>query len=155
MSRESFSLNKISNGEEIFSFSICDSRSSGYSYVTTYQGYKSENAVGNSGIWYDCKTGEISSVLDPKTGKKIDKSSIDNSILNTYKFETIHYTGGDRYSGETKNGKRDGYGIYYFNDGRFWLGQWKDGQRDGYGALFDRNKFVISTGKWLGDTKVF
>ncbi|MDR0829253.1 MAG: hypothetical protein LBN95_03965 [Prevotellaceae bacterium] len=147
---EFFSLYKIFNGEEVCDFSICNGNG-GYSFVTTLDGWNS----GKSGIWYDCSTGEIVSVNDAKTGKRIERNSIDKSILNTYKFETIFYTDGDKYSGETKNGKRDGYGIYYFNDGRFWFGQWKDGQREGYGALFDRNKFVISTGKWVGDTKVF
>ena len=69
-----------------------------------------------------------------------------------YRFECLHYTGGDFYLGETKNGLRHGQGIYYWSNGNHWYGTFSENYRQGYGALFceDGN---IDYGLWLGDDK--
>ncbi len=70
-----------------------------------------------------------------------------------YRFEAMNYANDDRYVGETYNGQREGYGIYYWHDGKFWYGQYKDNVRNGYGILFgDDHKVVV--GKWLGNDMV-
>lgn len=39
-----------------------------------------------------------------------------------------YWAKGDRYEGDWKNDKRDGYGIQYNADGSVWFkGQWKNG----------------------------
>lgn len=70
-----------------------------------------------------------------------------------YRFEAMNYANGDRYVGETYNGKRHGYGIYYWNDGKFWYGQYKENIRDGYGILFGEDHKVLVR-KWLGNDLV-
>jgi hypothetical protein len=42
---------------------------------------------------------------------------------SNYKYQKITYTSGDWYEGETKDGKRDGYGVYYWKNGSFWYGK--------------------------------
>ena len=74
---------------------------------------------------------------------------------SSYKFECIKYDYNDShnrdiYLGETKNGKRHGYGILVWKNGNAWYGRWEDGKRDGYGMdlLYDGS---IKYGKWIGD----
>lgn len=68
-----------------------------------------------------------------------------------YKFRCIEFDGGNKYIGETKNGLRDGYGIFLWKNGDAWYGPWKEGNRNGYGIYFSY-KGEITTGKWVGDT---
>lgn len=70
-----------------------------------------------------------------------------------YRFSKITYSNGDVYYGETLNGRRHGYGIYYWANGDFWYGKYEDGYRRGYGALYKTDRRVFC-GKWIGDTKV-
>ena len=60
---------------------------------------------------------------------------------------SLTYQNGDRYVGEIVNGKRDGYGIYYYAEGNYYYGQYKDNRRRGYGALF-RTDNSISLQFW-------
>ena len=53
-----------------------------------------------------------------------------------YRFVSLTYQNGDRYIGETVNGKRDGYGLYYYAEGNYYYGQYANNKRRGYGALF-------------------
>lgn len=39
------------------------------------------------------------------------------------------------YQGEWKENNIDGYGIYYFCDGRKYIGQWENNQMHGYGEF--------------------
>ena len=41
-----------------------------------------------------------------------------------------------RYTGDWKNGKRHGEGIYTKADGTEYVGEWREGRRDGWGCLF-------------------
>lgn len=52
---------------------------------------------------------------------------------SSYKFECIDYNDGDKYIGETKDGRRHGQGIYLWKNGDAWFGIWQDGNRHGYG----------------------
>ena len=58
---------------------------------------------------------------------------------SSYKFKTIEYTSGNKYIGETKDGKRDGYGIFVWKDGNLWFGYWEDGKRKGTGLYLSYN----------------
>jgi hypothetical protein len=44
--------------------------------------------------------------------------------------------------GEYKNGKKNGFGIYLWPDGRKYEGYWKDGYQDGSG-IFTYNDEVL------------
>lgn len=70
-----------------------------------------------------------------------------------YHFEALNYANGDRYVGETLEGKKHGYGIYYWSNGNFWFGEFHNNIRHGYGALFT-SQGNIFPGKWIGDEKV-
>lgn len=74
---------------------------------------------------------------------------------SSYKFECIKYDYNDShnrdvYVGETKNGKRHGYGILVWKNGNAWYGRWEDGARNGQGMdlLYDGS---IKYGRWDGD----
>lgn len=70
---------------------------------------------------------------------------------SSYKFECIEYTDGSKYVGETKDGKRHGYGIYIWKNGDVWYGPWEDGMRKGYGIKMYYNG-SIKYGRWTGDS---
>lgn len=76
-----------------------------------------------------------------------------DSILAPYTFRKITYENGDVYYGEVHNGRRHGYGVYYWTNGDFWYGKYSNGYRQGYGALFKTDRRVFY-GKWVGDSKV-
>ncbi len=65
-------------------------------------------------------------------------------------FLTLQYANGDRYVGETLNGKRHGLGLYYYANGDIWFGHYSGNFRQGFGALFTHdNEMVI--GLWEGE----
>ena len=55
----------------------------------------------------------------------------------------IYYNDGDRYEGEFKNGKKDGKGIYYYNEEPFkddrYEGDFRDGKLEGKGMSYYHN----------------
>jgi hypothetical protein len=69
----------------------------------------------------------------------------------SYKFESVEYSNGDMYLGETYKGYLHGLGIFFWANGAAWYGEWKDGKRDGTGIEFLRDG-SIKTGRWFGDT---
>ena len=69
-----------------------------------------------------------------------------------YRFVALNYANGDRYVGETFQGQKHGYGIYYWANGNYWYGQYRNNIRYGYGALFTP-KGTIFYGKWIGDER--
>lgn len=71
---------------------------------------------------------------------------------SSYRFEILSYDGGDQYIGETKDGKRHGFGVYVWANGDAWYGPWTDGSRDGRGIYMYYNGQVFE-GKWQGDTR--
>ena len=99
-------------------------------------------------VYYDLATCRI---------KFIRKSGNDRALSHDetegYHFEALNYANGDRYVGETLNGNKHGYGIYYWANGNYWYGQYSNNIRYGYGALFTTKGNIIF-GKWLGDEMV-
>ena len=87
--------------------------------------------------------------------KKIDNLSnsvidVKQSLGDNYKkiiIHTVKYIDGN-YTGEIKNGMRDGRGIRIWNDGERYEGDWKFDKRDGKGI------YILRTGeKYEGDFK--
>lgn len=72
------------------------------------------------------------------------------SGYSSYKFECVS-CGEDKYVGETKDGKRHGYGIYLWTNGAIWVGNWSEGERKGYGIYMSLDG-TITTGTWEGNT---
>ena len=53
------------------------------------------------------------------------------------------------YSGDWKNGKRDGMGTEYKGYKPLYRGGWKDGKRNGEGKEMDEKGRVVRSGKWV------
>ena len=111
------------------------------------------------GIMMDDKTANVGSktfyaLYDLHNGNLLHIQTPDGSVTpdpqtaKDYRFESMTYSNGDRYVGETYQGKRHGYGIYYWSDGQFWFGQYQHNIRCGYGAQFGVNKKIF-VGKWF------
>ncbi len=53
------------------------------------------------------------------------------------------------YDGEYKDGKRDGFGSYYYQNGNLcYAGFWKDGQKDGLGVSFRNSDQALHIARW-------
>jgi len=53
------------------------------------------------------------------------------------------------YTGEWKENKKEGPGIYVYPDGRKYDGEWKNDKMNGHGTLFDKNGNIIREGEWI------
>ena len=76
-----------------------------------------------------------------------------NEINNTIINKEIKYDNG-RYVGQVVNDKREGKGIYYFNDGDRYEGDWKNNKQEGKGIFYyangDREIGDFKDGKKIG-----
>ena len=71
-------------------------------------------------------------------GRFSDNAPIDNypqKGFSNYKFESIGYSNGDYYVGETKDGKPHGLGVYIWSNGNMWYGNWMNGEKYKEGLL--------------------
>ncbi|KAL9645910.1 hypothetical protein ABK040_001019 [Willaertia magna] len=58
----------------------------------------------------------------------------------------------ERYEGEFKNNKRDGYGIMYYKSGSYYEGNWSKNLREGKGKMYWTNDpMEIYDGDWHND----
>jgi hypothetical protein len=116
-------------------------------YCKYYAGEWSSNKKSGKGACYD-NMGTLNYYGDFVNG---DLANTHSTAHDAYKFEVINGSTGEKYIGETKNGKSDGYGIFLWSNGDMWYGQWKDNKRAGYGIVINNNGDVIA-GTWDGDT---
>ena len=65
------------------------------------------------------------------------------------KIHTINYGSGDKYVGEYKDGKRNGYGTYCFSIGAKYIGHWKDDKYNGHGTFYNN----VSGSRYVGEWK--
>lgn len=93
---------------------------------------------------YDLLTGEAQYVF-----LNDEKYKLDAEHLASWRFMQVEYKNGDKYVGEVVDGKRDGYGIYYYANGNFYFGRYRDNKAVGYGALFHTDNH-ISLQYWDG-----
>ena len=63
----------------------------------------------------------------------INGNSSQNSILGTEEYDN------GRYFGELRGGKKEGKGVYYYNNGDRYEGNWKGGVREGKGIYYYTN----------------
>ncbi|CRG97925.1 conserved Plasmodium protein, unknown function [Plasmodium gallinaceum] len=49
----------------------------------------------------------------------------------------------DKYAGYWNKGKKDGYGIFYYNNGNKYIGIWKNNKKNGYGYLIKANGIIF------------
>lgn len=88
-------------------------------------------------ICYDLTTGDPLYIM-----KDGGKYALPADYGKTYRFESLNYQNGDRYVGETVDGKRDGVGIYYYSNGNYYYGRYKNNERQGFGAMFFTNNRI-------------
>ena len=62
-------------------------------------------------------------------------------INETYGKQIIYAEEHDngKYEGDINDGKREGYGIYYYSTGDIYEGEYKNGHRDGHGSYIYAN----------------
>lgn len=53
-----------------------------------------------------------------------------------------------RYEGTKLNGKRHGYGTFYYSEGGKYVGNWKENKMHGKGVLYYPNQQVAYDGEW-------
>jgi uncharacterized protein (TIGR02145 family) len=113
----------------------------------------SNNCAAYIGNWYsDNKSGK--GTCYDKNGNVIYYGDFSNDKptgtypstgdYSEYKFQTLSWDDGATYVGETKNGKRHGYGMYVWKSGDSWFGFWEDGGRGGNGIYLSSD-----AEKWL------
>ena len=64
------------------------------------------------------------------------------------------YPSGDIYIGDFKDGKRDGWGTYFWNSQKIWyMGEFKDGVKDGVGymAYPEGGEYLYKSAVWTKD----
>ena len=88
-------------------------------------------------ICYDLTTGDPQYII-----KDSAKYTLPADYNRTYRFASLNYQNGDKYVGETVNGKREGYGIYFYSNGNYYYGRYKNNERSGFGALFFTNNTI-------------
>ena len=86
-----------------------------------------------------------------KSGIKSYGKVIDNKFLPMSNKKREDYDNG-YYDGEFSQGKRHGYGKYFWNDGNRYEGEWKDGSRTGYGNHLYKNLDRYQ-GDWVNGIK--
>lgn len=71
---------------------------------------------------------------------------------NSPNQETIIFSNGDKYIGQTKDGKPHGQGVAYYANGCKYEGEWKGDIRHGQGIYYwpDGEKYE---GEWKGDVR--
>lgn len=106
-------------------------------------------------VEYDLATGHILRVHTNEGDIRLSAPYVATAEapVPSYTFKKVVYNNGDTYYGEMLDGRRHGYGIYYWANGDFWYGKYENGYRQGYGALYKTDHRVFS-GKWIGDSKV-
>jgi len=114
---------------------------------TIYIGDWNNGQLQGDGAEYDSK-GILVYYGKYNNGKNLD--IYPSSGYSSYRYEKISYSGGEYYEGETKNGNRDGFGVYYWKDGSYWFGRWVNGERNGYGVFLKRDG-TVTIGNWVGD----
>lgn len=65
-------------------------------------------------------------------------------------FGVYYWADGRRYEGQYKNDKKQGFGYYYWTDGRRYEGWWNKGKQHGLGTYIDSKKEKIKYGLWEG-----
>ncbi len=89
-------------------------------------------------IVYDLRTGDPLHVIKGDT-----KYNLTSEYKKTHRFESLIYANGDKYVGETVDGKREGYGLYYYTNGNYYYGRYRDNRQYGYGAMFKTDSRIM------------
>ncbi len=85
---------------------------------------------------------------------KTSRASAENTqsaatLIKTNNKKVVNLADG-RYEGNWENGKRNGHGTYFFNNGNKYEGNWVNDKKNGHGTFYfnDGNKYE---GNWEND----
>jgi hypothetical protein len=67
-------------------------------------------------------------------------------------YGEYYWTDGRRYLGFYENDKKDGFGMYVWNDERFFIGFWRNGKQQGIGKYTGSG--VTKYGEWLNGKRL-
>ena len=75
--------------------------------------------------------------------------AVDENGLRTGRGRTVSPSGITAYDGEYAQGKRDGFGVFYYKNGDInYVGDWKENQRSGAGVGYRTSDGTMHIGKW-------
>ena len=104
----------------------------------------------------------INKQFEDLKNKNISINNIQTKIYDDGKYEgefknnkregkgIFYYNNDDRYEGDYKNDKFDGKGVYYYNNGDKYNGDWRNGKREGKGIFYYNNGDRYE-GNWRND----
>jgi len=95
---------------------------------------------------YDLKTGLPRCVV--KDGREY---AVEGDAKAKWRFSRLKYANGASYLGEVVDGKRDGYGVYYYTDGDYYFGRYSNNLPVGNGATFKTDNRVLIQSWWPED----
>ena len=104
---------------------------------------------------YNRKIPKIINLINTKYITKIyEDGKYEGDFLNGKKEGEgiIYYNNGDKYDGEWVNDNAEGKGIYYQKNGDIYVGEWKNDKREGRGILYTNNGCKYD-GEWTSDQK--
>ena len=66
----------------------------------------------------------------------------------------VYYKDGKvKYDGYINNGKVEGFGKYFYENGEYYLGDWLKGKKNGKGILCYKNNTIKYEGDFVNDKK--
>lgn len=79
--------------------------------------------------------------------------AVDENGLRTGRGRTVSPSGITAYDGEYAQGKRDGFGVFYYKNGDInYVGEWAQNQRSGAGVGYRTSDGTMHIGKWDSNT---
>lgn len=68
-------------------------------------------------------------------------------------YGEFYWKDGKKYIGYYKNDKKEGFGVHFWtNPDRMYIGFWKDGKQDGVGKFIKHNK--AKYGQWINGERI-
>lgn len=81
--------------------------------------------------------------------------AVDENGLRTGRGRTVSPSGITAYDGEYAQGKRDGFGVFYYKNGDInYVGDWKENQRSGAGVGYRTSDGTMHIGKWENNSPI-
>jgi antitoxin component YwqK of YwqJK toxin-antitoxin module len=78
---------------------------------------------------------------------------VDENGLRTGRGRTVSPSGITAYDGEYAQGKRDGFGVFYYKNGDInYVGEWAQNRRSGAGVGYRTSDGTMHIGKWDSNT---
>lgn len=78
-----------------------------------------------------------------------------NISVNSERYRTELENGLTAYDGEFVDGKRNGFGVFYYKNGNInYVGKWKENKRNGAGVGYRTSDGTMHIGKWSDNSPI-